>query len=189
MKQLTDLNNWKEHIADMPQKDEAGKWYDAETGIYYTNNSEHEQKRKVDKKSLEARNKAKLLGGKALKGTFKQKQWAEKIRAEILSKVNSDAAKSLVENKIFSCASFWIDNRSQAVDYFNTIEKEYFALTKIANELLNKAESSIVEEFSEIYKRRIITPESSNIYDEIMTERAAALENIDKLLNKKSNNY
>ncbi len=57
---------------------------------------------------------AKMFGGKALKGSAKQKEWAEKIRAEFISSDSLAIAdkKEVCQAVICDHASFWINNKS-----------------------------------------------------------------------------
>lgn len=115
--------------ADMPTQDAGGKWYDAETGIYY-------EPMKISTKvtsmgALEARNVAKFFGGKALKGsTAKQKAAGEYTRADKIKKVSPEVAEMLCTMTLYENASFWLNNK-----YKKPSEFEAFALKRI--ELLN----------------------------------------------------
>jgi hypothetical protein len=54
---------------------------------------------------------AKFFGGKSLKGTEKQKKWAENIRENILNSVTLEQAQILCTCQLFFKADFWINNR------------------------------------------------------------------------------
>lgn len=60
------------------------------------------------------RNLAKMFGGSALTGTSKQKDWAEKIRAEFIknSNLENDDLISFISADILKNSRFWIENRS-----------------------------------------------------------------------------
>ncbi|MGV7078481.1 DUF5710 domain-containing protein [Testudinibacter sp. P80/BLE/0925] len=110
------FNEWMEE-ADMPKQDAQGKWYDAETGIPFEDNvvAVGAQKRsKIRQRSQNSRDYAKSLGGKALTGTMKQKNWAEEIRASKLKELNSDEASALVKSGGAEKASFWVENRDKS---------------------------------------------------------------------------
>jgi hypothetical protein len=67
----------------------------------------------LSEKASTARATAKAFGGKALKGTAKQKEWAEKIRAEKLSGMTEEQAKMVSDPMgILGHSKFWIENRN-----------------------------------------------------------------------------
>ena len=97
--------------ADIPLKDENGKWYDAETGFPYIDD-EGSLKDSKDYYFIKKGAKACKLGGIALTGSPKQKSWAEDIRAsfiDVLEKNNSQGIKELILMK--KSAKWFIDNR------------------------------------------------------------------------------
>lgn len=61
----------------------------------------------------ESKKAAKALGGKSLRGTARQKAWAEEIRKQALSRVSPETAAKLLSGAEFQQAKFWIDNRTQ----------------------------------------------------------------------------
>lgn len=89
---------------------ENGMWVDLETGIPYT---DHRHVRKgLSVKAQDARAVAKQFGGKALTGSERQKEWAEKIRAEKLAQMNEEQAALVCSpTNILQSAKFWIENR------------------------------------------------------------------------------
>lgn len=107
--------------ADIPaQRD--GKWVDLETGheynpaIDYTGaGSRRAPARSLSDKAQGSRDVAKAHGGRALTGTAKQKEWAEKIRAEKLAGMSADqAALACNPDGLARTAKFWIDNRARS---------------------------------------------------------------------------
>jgi len=64
-----------------------------------------------NKKIAETRKAAGMLGGKALKGTSKQKAWAEEIRARAIKRVAADVAQKLITDAKYQHSKFWIENR------------------------------------------------------------------------------
>jgi len=61
-----------------------------------------------------ARDKAKFFGGKALTGSAKQKEWAEKIRVEKIGAMTQDQAEmSCDPDGLGRSAHFWIENRER----------------------------------------------------------------------------
>lgn len=70
---------------------------------------------KLSDAALEARAVAKMFGGKALKGTAKQKEWAEKIRAEAVRQMPEKQALLACDPKsILNHSKFWIENRAKS---------------------------------------------------------------------------
>jgi hypothetical protein len=126
---------WKNEIADMPEQDGEGHWYDLETGLAYDPSGDYghrsggSYRSAGDARSLEKAKAARLLakqkGGKALKGSPKQKSWGESIREEALKKTSlSDVLiQYLLTGDRFQFASFWIEERD------NVLDKEYLERT------------------------------------------------------------
>lgn len=108
------FRDWYEE-ADMPEKID-GVWVDVETGVPYQPAS---PKSSMSQQAQTARATAKQLGGKALKGTAKQKEWAEKIRAEKLAAMTEEAAELICDpNGLCTHSKFWIENRSKTAGQF-----------------------------------------------------------------------
>lgn len=108
---------WFNEVADIPTRDEQGNWVDLETGHYYDpkiNYSGKETSRSsLSLAGLDYRSIAKAFGGKALKGTMKQKEWAEKIRAEKLKDMPHEIAEMVCDpDGILTHSKFWIENRN-----------------------------------------------------------------------------
>ena len=102
--------------ADMPQQQD-DIWVDLETGHKYDPSVDysaaHAPRKPLSILALNARNIAKAMGGKALKGTAKQKEWAEKIRAEKLGMMTQDQAEMACDPcGLLTHSKFWIENRS-----------------------------------------------------------------------------
>lgn len=120
---MSNFQTWYDN-ADMPQRDENGRWYDLEDGIAYDPNYNYSENKsrnyqQVNEKTLENRQLAKFLGGKALRGTLKQKQWAEKIRADVLRAVSVEAAELLCDpSGLCTHSKFWIENREKTAKDF-----------------------------------------------------------------------
>lgn len=102
--------------ADMPSKQADGTWIDLETGISFNQSAKEKAERQsISAKAQDARNIAKAFGGKALSGTAKQKEWAEKIRAEKLSQMDFDTAILVCDkNGLLGHSKFWIENRTKS---------------------------------------------------------------------------
>lgn len=69
----------------------------------------------ISAKADDCRKTAKLFGGRALKGTAKQKEWAEKIRADKLQEMTPEQATLVCDPKgLLTHSKFWIENRTRA---------------------------------------------------------------------------
>lgn len=64
-------------------------------------------------RAAESRKSAKVLGGKALKGTARQKAWAEEIRKVALQRCTSEQAESYLTDPAYAHAAWWIENRER----------------------------------------------------------------------------
>lgn len=127
---------WLNEIADIPMRDADGNWYDAETGLYYSDLKTSKKVRTtISAPALAKRNIAKSFGGKALRGTKKQKEWAEKLRASTLQKIDRESAELLVKSNLASHAKFWIENRDKS-------PSEFTRFIKMQKELLSEFNST-----------------------------------------------
>lgn len=72
---------------------------------------EEAKAKKRAEKSKELRKAANALGGKALKGSSKQKVWAEELRKKFLATVDSETAERALNAEHAQHARFWIDTR------------------------------------------------------------------------------
>ena len=97
---------------------------------------------------------AKGFGGKALTGTAKQKEWAEKIRAEKLVKLPEDDARKIASGGGFlDTSKFWIDNRDKTFNWLDVIaardalvavkEKHYRTLVSSTTAEMNAAKDEV----------------------------------------------
>lgn len=67
-----------------------------------------------EKSIHDARSIAKAFGGKALKGTAKQKEWAEKIRASKIDGMSAEDAELVCDpSGLLTHAHFWIEHRDK----------------------------------------------------------------------------
>jgi hypothetical protein len=134
------FSEWKEE-ADIPMKDEDGNWYDAETGISFKDWSAGETKtirKKVSVITTEYRKTIRDIGGSSLSGTMKQKEWAEKIRADKVKQLQDDQRHILVAAyKVFDKASFWIANRDKAATEIYNYAVSYKDVSNALNQLNN----------------------------------------------------
>lgn len=109
----SNFEKWLEE-ADIPTL-QNGRWVDLETGIPY--DAGHDYADRAPRKALsasaaDARQIAKSYGGRALVGTARQKEWAEKIRAQKLAEMTRDQAELVCDPKgLLNTAKFWIENR------------------------------------------------------------------------------
>lgn len=131
--------------ADMPVNQNGG-WYDLETGLAYDPALDYANARKpraqLGEKAAAARASAKLFGGKALKGTAKQKEWAEKIRAEKLLGMTQEQAEMACDPKgLLTNSKFWIENRMKSAKEIGNFVMTQKALLKQAQTLRQKNEA------------------------------------------------
>ena len=132
------LEYWKNEIADMPAFVD-GAWVDLETGLAYADCQEVEvtrtrtEQKRIDR-TVKARTTAKSLGAKALKGTAKQKAWAENIRKEFLEQDLTDDALMLVtSSEMTATAKFWIETRSISREALAAAMNDLVVATRTAN--------------------------------------------------------
>ena len=126
------FNAWK-NDADIPTQAQDGSWYDAETGISFAR-AATKTRVSVSPKAKVARESAKFFGGKALTGTAKQKEWAEKIRAEKLSNMSPADALIVAADSLAAQSKLWIDNRNKYASEFIA-----YAIKKAALSAAHKA--------------------------------------------------
>jgi len=133
---------WHEN-ADIPHQQENGKWVDLETGFEYEPNIDYSdckiKRKELSQKAKDNRTIAKMFGAKALRGTVKQKEWAEKIRAEVLKSVTEKQATLLCASQSTSHSKFWIENRNLNAKEMGDIFEKICDIAKKYNELLEDA--------------------------------------------------
>lgn len=120
--------NFKEWFeqADIPMKDEKGNWYDAETGLPF----KEEIPKVTRSRSKETKKTSTKM--KPLRGSVKQKDWANSIRNTLLKSATTEQVSMLMNLTITQYSTFWINRRSMSLS--NLIaeaqkceEKLYFA--------------------------------------------------------------
>ena len=105
----------------------------------------------VDSKTTALRKTAKSLGAKALKGSAKQKKWAESIRENfILSAYDIEALKTYIVSPSFHTAKFWIENRNN-----ENLENDLIELVRITK-LGNLGDIAAIEEHAALSKKLFI---------------------------------
>lgn len=176
---MNNFKYWLDEIADMPTKDENGKWFDLEDGSYFDENTKYIEantpSESVSNDAKIARKRAKKLGGVALTGTIKQKNWAEVLRENVLYTCEDAAAKvSLATNKIFNNAAFWIAARNKKHEEMHKLPYLVNNLILKANELLQSAEAEI-----KTNEKNIIIQEGN--YVKIMQEREIILKKLSEI--------
>ncbi len=112
--------------ADMPEKDSKGKWIDRETGIYYEPENNFTSRSKVSSKTAEIRKEIKKFGCSALKGTLKQKEWAEKIRIEFFKKFSDELKEFYATLDKAQYAAMWIAMKDNSIQSFENNMKEFY---------------------------------------------------------------
>ena len=156
---LTWFNN-----ADMPEKTQDGKWIDLETGISYDECANCnavtslKARKTLSTKALDSRAVAKIFGGKALSGTAKQKNWAEKIRAEKLVLMTKEQAELVCDKSgLLNNAKFWIEHREKGANEIIDFVIEQKRLLKLAKKLHseNRAEeyAKIASSYNELTEK------------------------------------
>lgn len=122
--------------ADMPTQEGNG-WVDLEDGIAYNpewdyaGNKPRAPRAALSTKAQDARAVAKFFGGKALTGTAKQKEWAEKIRAAVLAALTQDMAELVCDPaSLCRTAAFWINNRNRRPAEFPEFVTSYRAIAR-----------------------------------------------------------
>lgn len=148
----TKFQLWKEQ-ADMPEYVD-GRWVDLETGLHFDNDQDYgysaqkKPRASLSKNAQTDRFTAKVFGGKALTGSAKQKEWAEKIRAEKLATMTEDQAIACCNpNGILRTAHVWISNRSKSgADFADFVEKQ----SKLLATCKKARESRMVEEYERL---------------------------------------
>lgn len=174
---MNNFQHWHDEIADIPLQDKNGEWYDAETGFYYSEYlkeaREHEvrsNKFKPNDKTKEARSIAKNFGGKALKGTIKQKVWAEQIRVNVLKNVSTTQAEAICYLKMFEYAAFWISNKDMTSEKIGNNAEIAKELIAEINKLYREIDKNIIEDKNKwleiTEKGKELVKERENIIDQ-----------------------
>lgn len=168
---MSNFNFWKNEIADMPEQDEKGNWYDLETGLAFDPSVHYRTGGKTTSWAPSSdikgyRKTAKFYGGKALKGTAKQKEWAEKLRFKVLASDDlSDEKKlELAGSLIAGHSSFWIDSRNGSplaeLDKAKLIESKVESINSEIQKILQASFSNGGD----------ITPDQSRALDALRSE-------------------
>lgn len=109
-----------------------------------TNTGSDKARTSLSDKALAYRDIAKMFGGKALSGTKRQKEWAEKIRAEKLAGMNQDQAELACRaDGLGKSSKFWIENKERSprqIGEFFVEQTELLAKAKSLRAQLNEAE-------------------------------------------------
>lgn len=171
------FSEWLED-ADMPEK-RNGEWVDLETGLTFSDwDHAKADKFTIGEKAKAGRELAKLYGGKALTGTPKQKEWAEKIRAEKLIGLDDDTATFLSVSKLADSAKFWIDMKDMS-------SNDIFRSVTVANALsyLNSINLSLhtrdMREHGNI----------SKLIDSVLSGNSGALSEAESYVSRERDNY
>lgn len=152
---MNNFQYWLESVADMPERDSNG-WYDMESGLRYDSSVKYNPAKSTNKKLSEkaqaARGTAKFFGGKALKGTAKQKEWAEKIRAEKLASMTEDQAEMVCDPVgLLTNSKFWIENRTASGKDIGLFIEEQKAVLKQYRAAAAKEDREAVKALAERY--------------------------------------
>lgn len=110
--------------------------------------------RHLSHKAQEARDIARFFGGKALIGTQKQKEWAEKIREEKILSMNEDQAILACDSKgLGRSAKFWIENRNRTPDDIGQFFIDQKVLLATAMKLRDAGLSEEYADASKVYNQ------------------------------------
>lgn len=154
VKEMTNFKSWLED-ADMPTKVN-GQWVDLETGHPYQPAYAARSTYTPSSSVAEHRKYAKQFGGKALTGTPKQKEWAEKIRAEKLSEMSKDQAEMACDpSGMLKSSKAWIENRHRTGEEIGdfamkqkTLHKQFLSMQKKRSEAVHVKDFSASEEIT-----------------------------------------
>lgn len=136
--------HWYSEVADIPVKQDDGTWVDLETGIpYVPEPAQRPARRPLRESTREARAVAKAFGGRALKGTRRQKDWAEGLRARVLPAVTAEQAAILVHLEGTQHASFWIDTRAYSPGQIGAAAERLAAVLREHNRLIRAADAAV----------------------------------------------
>lgn len=97
---------------------------------------EEQRRQEVNDAAKAARAELKTLGYRALTGSKKQKDWAEGIRLDIVSRLDQSVRGEFAD-KEFQKADFWIENRKKHPDQFKRfleLDAEIAARAKAASD-------------------------------------------------------
>lgn len=115
----------------------AGTTKEKET-IVMSNSEEKTYKLQMSDASLKARKQAALLGDfKALKGTVKQKRWAEHIRLEKLKKMSEPDIEFISKFNIVEKAAYWINQKDTSISKIIEDLHQYASLFTSRNDKCN----------------------------------------------------
>lgn len=112
---------------------------DLETGMEWNPDgaAANAEKKAALAKAKQSREGAKALGGKALKGSAKQKKWAEELRAKALKNLTTEMAARVLADARMQDAKFWIENRNRLTSSGFTAIFEEFELNQFQAPLRN----------------------------------------------------
>lgn len=154
---MTNFEFWINEVADIPKQADDGQWYDAETGFpfdpsYGYQSGQARQRFAPSEKAKKGRELAKAFGGRALKGTAKQKEWAEKIRAEKLQQMDMDQAELACDpSGLLVNSKFWIENRGKKGRDIGEFVQQQKALLKQYRTARAAGDADQVKELAEQY--------------------------------------
>ena len=154
---MVSFSQWYNEEADIPQLID-GEWVDLETGIPFSawaksqGRNENKVRQSISAAGQDYRKYAKALGGKALTGTIKQKEWAEKIRFNILKQLPQASQEMLVTHEAFQSSKFWIEMRDISAQRLSDFAVKVFSATRALNTLARKIEEAFKYEANHIYQ-------------------------------------
>lgn len=109
-----------------------------------------------EKSIHDARSIAKAFGGKALKGTAKQKEWAEKIRASKIDGMSAEDAELVCDpSGLLTHAHFWIEHRDKDRRVIAEFERNRRKLLQEAQALKAAGNAEGYEKVTALYSEKL----------------------------------
>jgi len=110
------------------------------------------RRRELSGKAQDARAVARVFGGRALTGTRRQKEWAEKIRAEKIKGMDeAGAILACRPEGLGKSSKFWIENRSKSAQKISDFFKTQTKLMSEYKEAYDAKNEAAVKELAEKY--------------------------------------
>jgi len=153
----TSLSFWLEHVADIPERDENGLWYDLETGISFKTyleslEPERSPRRSISDDAAKARKQVRdAYGASALTGSIRQKNWAEGIRLRMCSTLSIEDAKELLEWNLTNSCKFWIENRKSTAVELLHVKRRAMEAGGLYIAARNANDSAAIEKYANLY--------------------------------------
>ena len=87
-----------------------------------------------------------------MKGTAKQKEWAEKIRVNFIEQLTFDEAIRLVElDALCGKAKFWIENRTKTINELKDFIRDQQVFVEAYKAASSENNAELVKKYAELY--------------------------------------